>query len=695
MPVNSINTNIAAYFAQANIGVASKLSALSVARLSSGNRIIQASNDIAALAIGTSLATGVSALRTALTNAAQGSSLLQVADGALAQITSILTRQSAIASQAGSGSLSSTERAFLNQEFQALTDEIDRIAESTNFNNVKLINGNIQGSVGISTSAADGASTGISGAGTILSFGTAAPADGDTVTIGGVTVTFSTSTQGSTSAVGKVTVGSDADNTALNLAAYLNELNDPRLANLYFDAASGDVSVRWTGGDLGATFSMTVSANPTTAANLTAANLSIAPSAVATGLDINRVSYLGNVSGSLLVSAGSAAASTGRPINLQSIEDNAAFVGALGQGQMGTFSAQYVTSDTLTMAITVGNVTYTSDSVDIIEAGVRTLTFTGRDQYGVAKGGTFTLNFNGTALTTGVDLESQADATRIATQVNEAFSGVTFVQNRDVTSLVDDQIVQVGGVDVANLQGFTADFQSGDFSNIQISNLSITAPSAGGTDAVFTALINGELYISQSGIGNQIGEGKVIALTNVSDSSKRLTFVTGATNIGGSTTTVLDIGTQEKADAIAAAISTALGIGTNSTGLSFQVGTSPTDVLDVKVGDATTASLFGGATLDVLTQASAAIASSAVTAAIATVTSVRAGVGALQSRFDFASANIQVAVQNQDAARAELLDTDIATEATAYATYQVKLQAGISVLAQANQQLQSLLKLIG
>ena len=74
---------------------------------------------------------------------------------------------------------------------------------------------------------------------------------------------------------------------------------------------------------------------------------------------------------------------------------------------------------------------------------------------------------------------------------------------------------------------------------------------------------------------------------------------------------------------------------------------------------------------------------------------MRANVGALQSRFNFASANIESSIQNQDAARGVLLDTDVAAESTAYATNQVKLQAGISVLAQANQQLQSLLKLIG
>ena len=94
---SSINTNVAAYFAQANIAAANKATAGDVARLSSGNRIIQASDDVASLATGTSLSNQVSALRTAQTNAAQGTSLLQVADGALAQIQTILQEQKSLA----------------------------------------------------------------------------------------------------------------------------------------------------------------------------------------------------------------------------------------------------------------------------------------------------------------------------------------------------------------------------------------------------------------------------------------------------------------------------------------------------------------------------------------------------------------------------------------------------------------------
>jgi flagellin len=143
MSLNSINTNVAALRAQENIGAANRSSSSSIARLSSGERIVRAADDVASMSAGTSLRTNVTTLRTALINTSQGSSMLQVADGALSEITDILLRQKAIAVQAGSGSLSASERSFLDQEFQNLTQEVDRLAEQTNFNGVNLLDGSL------------------------------------------------------------------------------------------------------------------------------------------------------------------------------------------------------------------------------------------------------------------------------------------------------------------------------------------------------------------------------------------------------------------------------------------------------------------------------------------------------------------------------------------------------------------------
>ena len=123
--------------------------ALALARLSSGNRITQASTDVSGLAIGNQLSSLVTALRSALGNASQGSSLLQVADGSLDQQLDILERQKALVTQASNGSLSDNDRAALNQEFQGLSQQLDSLAKNTNFNGVNLLDGSSNASFAV------------------------------------------------------------------------------------------------------------------------------------------------------------------------------------------------------------------------------------------------------------------------------------------------------------------------------------------------------------------------------------------------------------------------------------------------------------------------------------------------------------------------------------------------------------------
>src|SRR5690606_30542747 len=98
--------------------------------------------------------------------------------------------------------------------------------------------------------------------------------------------------------------------------------------------------------------------------------------------------------------------------------------------------------------------------------------------------------------------------------------------------------------------------------------------------------------------------------------------------------------------------------------------------------------------LDITTQEGAQAATEVISNAISSVISRRADVGAAISRFDFAASNIEVSIANQDAARGAFLDADVATESTNFATAQVKLQASIAVLAQANQLPATLLRLL-
>lgn len=688
MAISSINTNLAALLAQQNIGNATTSTSNAVAALSSGNRLVSASTDVSALATGTALQSQVNILTTSLTVASQGQSLLKVADGALAQIQAILQRQQAIATQAQSGSLSSTQLGFLDLEFQNLTSQIDQLAGSTNFNGVKLLNGALSGKSAVTTKVTDGATSALTSAAAVVTLATAVPVDGDTVTINGVVVTFTTSAVGTSGAVGKVTIGSTIANTAANLANFLNQSGNPAFANLAFTASGAAVSAVYTGGVLAGTLDITASANFTTGANVTAADTTIAAGGT-DGVGINRYSYSGVVTGTILTNNGASAAQAAPPIDITGVLNNKAFIGALP-----TITGAFSATDTAVFSVQVGDITYTTAATDITNATPTALTFTGRNSLGATAGGTFTVNIAGGSITA-TSVTSQSLLDPITARINDALSGISVYQNRDISSVQNGSTVSLGGIQVANLTGLSSDFRSNNFTNVNISDITITAPTIGSTDAKITAIIDGQTYTSLSGIGNQIGTNTIIALQNTSDPSKIFTIVTGASGIASAATTALDLSSQSNADAVEAALKQAFGFADAGAALTFQVGSTSTDTIGVSIGSSTTNTLFGGQALNVLTQVDAATAASVLEDAVNTITALRASVGALESRFNFSASAIQNAVQNQGAARSNLLDTDVAATSTAFATAQVQLQAGIAVLAQANQLQQNLLKLIG
>jgi len=136
-----VNTNLASLSAQRNLSINQNQLAQSVERLSSGLRITRASDDAAGLGVSETLRAQIRSINQANRNAGDGISLTQVADGAAASIGSLLARMRELATQSGSGTLGSTERSYLDQEFVALRSEIDRISASTEFNGQSLLSG--------------------------------------------------------------------------------------------------------------------------------------------------------------------------------------------------------------------------------------------------------------------------------------------------------------------------------------------------------------------------------------------------------------------------------------------------------------------------------------------------------------------------------------------------------------------------
>ena len=139
-----INTNVPALIAQRNLRTTRSSLDTALERLSSGSRINHAGDDAAGLAISESLRAQIRGMGQAERNAQDGISLVQVAEGAMSEISNMLIRLRELGVQAASDTVGSTERKFLDLEFQQLTDEIDRISKSTVYNNVPLLNGSAQ-----------------------------------------------------------------------------------------------------------------------------------------------------------------------------------------------------------------------------------------------------------------------------------------------------------------------------------------------------------------------------------------------------------------------------------------------------------------------------------------------------------------------------------------------------------------------
>lgn len=126
----------------------------------------------------------------------------------------------------------------------------------------------------------------------------------------------------------------------------------------------------------------------------------------------------------------------------------------------------------------------------------------------------------------------------------------------------------------------------------------------------------------------------------------------------------------------------------------FQVGSESSDNFSVEVPDLSDAALFGTGNVDLLSQANAAAALNAVRGAQNIVTSARADIGAFQNALEFAQANVESAIANQEAARASLADTDFASASTESAQARVGQQASIALLAQSNRMPANILALL-
>jgi len=155
----SVRTNVSSLTAQGNLGRTAADLSKSISRLSSGLRVESAADDAAGLAISEDFKASIRSLDQARRNANDGVSLVQTADGSLKEVSGLLIRMREISVQSRSGTVNTSQRGYLNDEFGSLRSEIDRIVNTTEFNGVDLLDGDQAGGlsfqVGIDTSAND------------------------------------------------------------------------------------------------------------------------------------------------------------------------------------------------------------------------------------------------------------------------------------------------------------------------------------------------------------------------------------------------------------------------------------------------------------------------------------------------------------------------------------------------------------
>ena len=282
-----INTNVISLNAQRNLNSSQNALATTLQRLSSGMRINSAKDDAAGLAISQRMSSQISGLNQAVRNANDGISMSQTAEGALGEIGNNLQRIRELAVQSRNSSNSASDRTALNNEVQQLKSEIDRVATTTAFNGIKLIDGsftnqsfqvganvgetiNINSMVNAQTSSLGSSSTANVTGAAATAFTAVAAGD---LTINGVSV-------------GAVAAGGNAVTQGVNLANAINSVSGTTQVYAEADATTGALSLYNVSGN--STVVAFGGASATTATTgLTAGTTAVTTAAGFTGCDIS------------------------------------------------------------------------------------------------------------------------------------------------------------------------------------------------------------------------------------------------------------------------------------------------------------------------------------------------------------------------------------------------------------------------
>ena len=779
-----INYNLASSSAQRGLGTSQDLYSRMASRLSTGLRINQAADDTAGMAVSEKLKNQVRGLNQAQRNAQDSVSMLQTAEGALTETHGILARIRELAVQSANDTLTVSDRANLQAEADQLVAEVDRIASSTQFNGITLLNKNSSVSLhnsGLGLTFQIGANSGNT-LGVTLS-AVRSQDLGDVQTLNAAHAV--------TGGAKTIDVGSA---TAVNYNATVDTAFDVRDA---INAAGGDITASVKngklrlessaavsavfandGGDLQSTLFATNATVNTVASSTSLEDLGVSASGTmtitATSGTITGATTLTNLginSGDTLVLGLSKAAGTGGAAGTMTLADlgvtaggtlTIAFADAgVSPTETRSIAVTYQTSDTLSAlasridtavteaaALTASGSTGTDTLAVTVggSAGSGAITLTGNTT--AYSGGTLTINA-GTILTDLADSNSGSGSLISKlnlTTITGATTGTTSASSATVNTATFTESVTYTVGSEADLTAFAAGLQT-----------AIQGAGAIGTSTAFdvtsaTAVINGsnQLAIDVSPSSNGV---TIATITGSGTNALRTLFGLGAAPASATATSAMNVAAQTETatvsyttsdtlSTIATKIATAVtGIGQVGTSLiagnagaaaSFNAGTSMIDItgvdtdttltfssgalrtaLNLAAPDTATASgttsssaaivqnayrlssiaLTGvtsissssSGSIDISTQTAASAAISTLDSAINQVSTARANIGAIENRLDSTSRSLAVASENTAAANSRIADADIAQSMSEMVRAQILQQAGISVLAQANQ----------
>ena len=671
MALNVIS-NFAANIAQRNLKASDQQATNSLNKLSSGSRVVSAKDDAASMAIGSALKAEVMAMEQATVNARQAGSLLQIADGAMANVGEILVRGKMLAVQASSGQFSSTERQMFDNEYQSLLAEIDRIAITTKFAGNLLVNGSVE--VAQKANGLNFVNDQSGGYKNFLSKqnGFEGISFEEDVPSSVFRFAYNQSTRALT--VRNLDTGTSQTVVLANRSIVEGQFETVKFSQLGLTVSLNNL---FNKGQMGFPLADGFSSEHKIGDIYDHQNLYIPPST-----DITPIERSLGVTQSAVESDG---------INLTKV--GAAF-GRLPR---------------VMKMSSVGNIFYMYGTKE-------------RDFKTIGIGASLTNAKLAKIEVTQPHLLTATSAAKLKVEVSNTAQNITVTDVTDPASPITQTVATTGaGAKVITFDKFgltittATDFASGTSNSggAQFVSSLVTGSALTNTDLANTLAITSPTYRSVAEVETALSKQQAVTPPAIYGILQRegnvytveLRDMTISSEADRNLVCTLRLTTNNEAKADTDYGSVYLStlsqlVGANSTTVSetkrfnFKLGTAArdTDVLSFNVDGITTEALkLKGS--GVINESVAKAASAKVTDAILKLSTVRANVGASQNRLEFASTNLATSIENTEAARSDLLDLDVAREMTTFTSKQILMQAGVAMLAQANQMPQNLLRL--